>query len=206
MTLTRLSVAWVFIAIVFTSGISLAQGSNQKLSLNEGTIENQFNYVIQKSDKLDDSRLVKSWWLYRLKTHVLDSMKAENEKLIESVETIAVKDQEIVSLKSLLETTNEKLDKAVGEKHSMVFFGISMNKSLYNTIMWALVAVLAAGLILYFILFKRSNSITTETKKSLSEIKEEYEDYRKRALAREQKTVRKLYDEILKYKSKATNI
>jgi len=206
MTLTRLLLAWVFLVFFFSSGVGMSQNSAQKLSLNEGTIENQFNYVIQKSDKFEDYKMVKSWWLYRLKTHVLDSMKAEQAKLIESNAIIAVKDQDIAVLKTSLDDTKEKLDKALSEKNNLVFLGIDMNKNTYNTIMWALVACLTFGLILYIILYRRSNKVTVETKKSLSEIKEEYEDYRKRSLAREQKTVRKLYDEILKYKSKATNV
>jgi DNA mismatch repair ATPase MutS len=44
--------------------------------------------------------------------------------------------------------------------------------------------------------------VTSKTKSDLNEIKDEYEDYRKRALVREQEVVRELYDEILKYKNK----
>jgi len=206
MKLTRLTLASIFIVFLISVGRGSAQTADQKLSLNEGTIENQFDYVIQKSDKFEDYKMVKSWWLYRLKTHVLDSMKAENEKLIESIQTTAVKDQEIMALKISLDAANEKLDHAINEKNTLVFLGINMNKTTYNSIVWFLIAGLAAGLVLFFVLYRRSNAITVSTKKSLAEIKDEYEDYRKRSLAREQKTVRKLYDEILKYKSKVSKV
>jgi hypothetical protein len=206
MKLTRLSLAYIGIAFFLLTGGTSAQSADQKLSLNEGTIENQFNYVIQKSDKFEDYKMVKSWWLYRLKTHVLDSMKVEKDKLIESTNFVAIKEQEIVTLKADLEATNEKLDLAISEKNSLQFLGMTMSKATYNSFVWILIGGLAAGLMLYFILYRRSNAITVATKKSLAELTEEYEDYRKRSLAREQKTVRKLYDEILKYKSKVTKV
>jgi len=204
MTLTRLLLAGIFIAFIQFAGRINAQSTT--LSLNEGTIENQFNYVIQKSNNFEDYKMVKSWMLYRLKTHVLDSMKAENEKLIDATNIVAIKEQEIVTLKAGLDATNEKLDLAIKEKNSLEFLGMRMSKATYNSIVWILIGGLTAGLFLYLILFRRSNVITIATKKSLSELKEEYEDYRKRSLAREQKTVRKLYDEILKYKSKVTKV
>lgn len=206
MTLTKLSLAYISIVLMSVSQIGFSQNSKTKLSLNEGTIENQFNYVIQKSNKFEDYKMVKSWQLYKLKTHVLDSLKSEKAKIIESKEIIVVKNNEIDSLQATLVATNEKLSLAVGEKDSMIFLGRTMNKTAYNSIMWIMLAGMTGLLILYMILFKRSNAVTKSTKKILSEIKTEYEDYRKRSLAREQKTVRKLYDEILKYKNKVSKV
>ena len=42
-----------------------------------------------------------------------------------------------------------------------------------------------------------------QTKTDLEQLKNEFESFRKRALEREQRVVREMYDEILKYKNKA---
>ena len=44
--------------------------------------------------------------------------------------------------------------------------------------------------------------MTTKTRESLTETQEEFETHRKRALEREQKIAREMYDEIIKYKKK----
>ncbi len=206
MKLTRLLLVLLFVVSVSIPPNALSQSNDGKLSLNEGTIENQFNYVIKKSSDYEDYKMVKSWWLYRLKSHVADSLKEEAAKLDESRELIAQRDQEIETLKTTLQSTNEKLNSALKEKNDLIFLGVHLNKTTYNTIVWFLISGLAFLSGIVFVLFKRSNRITVETRKSLSELKEEYEDYRKRTLEREQKTVRKLYDEILKYKSKVTKV
>ncbi len=206
MKLTRLLFVCMVLLFHLVHETTTAQKSVEKLSLNEGTIENQFNYVIKKSNDYEDFKMVKSWWLYRLKTHVLDSMKIEKEKLSKSISLTVEKIKEIESLRATLQTTNDKLSLAVREKNNLVFLGITMNKATYNSIMWVLIAGLTVLLGAFVFLYRRSNAVTIQTKASLSELKEEYEDYRKRTLEREQKTVRKLYDEILKYKSKVTKV
>jgi len=206
MKLTGLLLVLLFVVSVSIPQNTFCQSNDGKLSLNEGTIENQFNYVIRKSNDYEDFKMVKSWWLYRLKSHVADSLKEEAAKLNESRELVAQRDQEIETLKTTLQETNEKLSSAIQEKNDLVFLGTHLNKTTYNTIVWFLISGLAFLSGILFVMFKRSNRITVETRNSLSELKEEYEDYRKRTLEREQKTVRKLYDEILKYKNKVTKV
>jgi len=64
-------------------------------------------------------------------------------------------------------------------KDSIKFVGISLNKIVYNTIMWLIVAVLAGLLSIGFLVFKRNLSITIHTKKEFEDLKKEFEAYRK---------------------------
>jgi hypothetical protein len=52
-----------------------------------------------------------------------------------------------------------------------------------------------------FLLFKRSNVVTVETKQTLEEVREEFDTHRKNALVREQKLARRLQDEVIKNKN-----
>jgi len=182
------------------SGIVLfSQETPEKPSIGKGSIENQFNYVLYRSEKYEDYKMVKSWWLYTLRSQVLDTLKALHENLRDTQNLLSVKNTEIDSLITVMQTLNNELDIALKEKSSMKLLGI---KIVYNSILWFIIAALLVFLLAFVILFKRSNTITTRTKSELTEARNEYEDYRKRTLVREQQIVRQLYDEILKYKSK----
>jgi len=64
--------------------IAYSQESNDeddKLSLNEGTIDNQFEYVIRRSNSYQEFKVVKKTWLYELKAHTLDSLNAVHKEL-----------------------------------------------------------------------------------------------------------------------------
>src|SRR5690554_3225844 len=57
------------------------QSDDDKLSLTSGSLDNQFNYVIKRSNNYQDYKVVKENWLYTLKSHTLDSLKAIQTQL-----------------------------------------------------------------------------------------------------------------------------
>lgn len=192
-------------SLLFTSEI-LAQevveeAEQNKLSLTEGTLENQFEYVIQRSNNYQDYKVVKRDWLTQLKAHVLDSLDAINKDMVKNASTIKNQDEEIRDLKDNLENTKNQLDSTIKEKDSMQLFGLQLSKTGYNVILWSVIAGLLVLLIIFIFKFKSSNSITRETNKKLLEIEDEFEEHRRTAVEREQKVRRQLQDELNKQKS-----
>jgi len=138
--------------------------------------------------------------LDKLRQNVLDTLKVYATKENELKTTISGHETTIASLNKKLEETTNNLAGVTEEKDSMSFLGMLVSKGTYNTILWTIITGLL-GLLLFFIYkFRRSNILTQEAKTSLSEVEDEYEDHRRRALEREQKISRQLQDEINKYK------
>ena len=54
---------------------------DDKLSLTEGTIDNQFEYVIRRSNSYQDFKVIKKTWLYELKAHTIDTLNAVRKEL-----------------------------------------------------------------------------------------------------------------------------
>jgi hypothetical protein len=179
-----------------------SQEAPSKPTLDKGSIESSFTYVIRNASDYEDSKVVKSWWLWRLRSYVLDSIKVYRDSILYIQNVVETKDHQIDSLKTNLKNLNSSLSAAVKERDSLSFLGIVMSKVAYNAIMWFLAAVLFAALLIVFLLYKRSNIIAVRMKTSLAETQEEFEAHRKRALEREQKIAREMYDEVIKYKNK----
>ena len=171
------------------------------LSLTEGTIDNQFEYVIQKSYNYQEYKNVKKTWLYQLKAHTLDSLKALQNELKTTQSTVDSLAQDIVTLKSNLSETESTLADTNEEKDNMALFGLQMSKSNYNVLMWSIIGALFFLLLIFIYKFRNSNSVTRLAKKSLVETEEEFEEHRRTALEREQKVRRQLQDEINKQKT-----
>jgi hypothetical protein len=179
-----------------------SQEAPSKPTLDKGSIESSFTYVIRNASDYEDSKVVKSWWLWRLRSYVLDSIKVYRDSILYIQNVVETKDHQIDSLKTNLKNLNSSLSAAVKERDSLSFLGIVLSKVAYNAIMWFLAAVLFAALLIVFLLYKRSNIIAVRMKTSLAETQEEFEAHRKRALEREQKIAREMYDEVIKYKNK----
>jgi uncharacterized membrane protein len=166
------------------------------------SIESQFNFIIDKSSKYEEFRVVKSTWFFTLRSHVLDSLKSARKKLTETQLLVLTKDHKIDTLKSNLLNINEKLTSVNKEKNSIRFLGIQMAKYYYNSLLWSIIIGLFSLLLFFIMLFRRSNVVTVQTKASLTETKEEFEEHRKRAREREEKLARQYLDELNKYKGK----
>lgn len=199
-TLTLTLVSCLFF-IVVNAQQKTTEEEDDTLSLTKGTIDNQFEYVIQKSYNYQDYKNVKKDWLYQLKAHTLDSLKAIQNDLKTTQNKVDSLAQEITTLKSNLSETKTTLAETNEEKDNMALFGLQMSKSNYNVLMWSVIGVLLVLLLFFIYKFKNSNSVTREAKKSLLETEEEFEEHRRTALEREQKVRRQLQDEINKQKT-----
>lgn len=178
-----------------------ADDTEEKLSLNSGTIDNQFEYVIQKSGRYQEYKVVKRTWLFTLKAHVLDSLNAVHKDLSDTQTVVKTQADEIESLKSNLTNTKSTLNTTNDEKNNISLFGIQTSKASYKVLMWSIIGGLLALLFLFIYKFKGSNSSTREAKHKLEEVETEFEDHRRTALEREQKVRRQLQDELNKHKS-----
>jgi len=61
--------------------------------------------------------------------------------------------------------------------------------------MWSIIGILLSGLLLFIFRFKNSNTLTRQAKIKLDELELDFEDYKRKALEKEQKLGRQLQDE-----------
>lgn len=192
----------VFLAFSITYAQETQNKDDEKLSLTEGTLDNQFDYVIKESnDWHRDYKVIKTNWLRTLKSHTLDSLKIYKVDISQKQTVIDSQANEIASLKSNLTATQSSLDETRAEKDNMSLFGLQMSKTGYSLVMWTIIGLLFALLLMFIFKFKNSNAVTKQAKKTLAETEEEFEEHRRNSLEREQKVRRQLQDEINKHKT-----
>lgn len=202
--------ALLLFLLSITTSAQTPETDSDKLSLNSGTIKNQFDYVITKSNGWNDVKgqkykVIPINWLSDLKTHVIDSLQTAKKDVANTAVLVKAQTQEIASLKTELTTTQQALTNAKNEKDTMSFMGIAIEKNTYRTIMWCAIVILLALLLFFIYQFKNSNAVTKNAKQLLTEVENEFEEHRKIAVEREQKVRRQLQDEINRQRSIKTN-
>jgi flagellar motility protein MotE (MotC chaperone) len=196
--------------VLFTTSIILLLSINSysqkkerkkiKGSLTEGTIESQFDYIYVKSFTYKNTKSVKMGDLQKIKSNVLDSINTLKKELNETKLVVQTQEKEINSLKSDLKTTNDNLTIVTKEKDGIKFLGFPMTKTGYNTILWSIITGLLVFLLFFIYRFKASNTITKQANALLADTEAEFENYKAKALEREQKVRRELQDELNKQK------
>ena len=195
-----------FLLLLFVLTISFAQKIPESKinSINEGSLEEQFDYISRISSNYNDKgkryEVINRIYFESLKTNVIDSLKVLETQIIEANKTIGSQENANSAIQKELENTKTTLEKTDSEKDKISLFGMQLSKGLYNIMLWSIIGVLLLLVFTFIYKFKTSNSITKAAKKSLEEIEQEFEEHRRVALEREQKVRRQLQDEINKQK------
>ena len=190
----------LFVLALLASNLSYSQNKTKDLSLDKGNINEQFDYVITKSSRFENYKVIKFSWINQLKSHVNDSINKLKSDLNTTKQEIVSQKIAFNDLQKELDDVNTNLVATTSTKDNILFFGMPLKKVIYKNIMWALVALLTIALLFFIYQFKNSNSITKRTLKEIDELESEYSISKTRALEREQVLNRKLQDELNKQK------
>lgn len=184
--------------LLFITKISYSQAKKQ--FIDSGSVNNQFENLINNSNKYQDYKVVKLNWLLKLKSNVQDSLNASKKEIISSSNVINKQLKTIDSLNIVLKHSKTEITELNTKIESISLFGLQIEKELFKTIIFSIIGILILLLGLFISKFNKSNSVTKQTKRDLKELEEEYDDHRKKALEREQKVMRRLQDELNKQK------
>jgi hypothetical protein len=167
---------------------------------NQNSLEEQFTDVIEKSNSYQEFKVIEKVKINRLKRNVLDSVAMLESRIDTLSGHIATKDSEISGLKQSLEATKSDLEVSRTKENGIYLFGMLLQKSTYNILLWSVIGVLLLLLIVFFMRYRSSNAVTRSAKEKLAELEAEFEGHRQRSLEREQQIRRKLQDELNKQK------
>ena len=118
------------------SQLAAQDEDEQKPSLNTGPIEEQFDFMVDKSSNYEEYKVIKKAWVYTFRSHFADSLKSMRSDIAGKQALIGQKNTRIDSLNAELQQTREELQTAIKNRDSFSLFGIRMYKSLYNGVMW----------------------------------------------------------------------
>jgi len=187
--------------ILFSFAIAInAQEKETEQTTTSGTIENQFDYLINKSNKYKNYKVVKRESLFQLKKAVNDSLNLVKKDLKSTKIVLKEKEIEITTLTNSLSQTKKVVVELNNQKDSINFFGMLISKPVYNTTLWTIIGVFFAALLFFIFKFNNSNTTTKEINNKFLELEKEYEDHRQRSLEREQQIRRKLQEKLNKHK------
>lgn len=191
-------IALTVLAVLFITTSIFSQST--KKFIDTGSVKNQFDYLVDESNNYQDYKVIKASWLLKLKSNLIDSLSASKKKISENSGIVNSQKQLIDSLNIKLAETETMISELKSEKESISLFGIQFEKTTFKSLIFLIIVGLIGGLLFFITKFKQSNIITTQSKLALKQAEEEFEEYREKALQREQKAMRRLQDELNKQK------
>lgn len=188
----------LLVACFGLSGVVSGQEQTAATDPSPPSLREQFDELISRSNSYQDFWVIKKNAIQDLQKTIQDSLnvqagskrKAESE--LQQVQTRLNKTEELLEA---AEQRSTELDKA---KDSINLFGLPLNKALYQTIVYATLGILLALLVIVSLRYQSRSGATGKVEKALRDTQEEFDQYKKRAIEREQKLKRELQDELNK--------
>jgi preprotein translocase subunit SecF len=190
---------YIAFLLIFITCFAFAQENESGKS--NGTLNEQFDYIMQKSNDFQEYKVVKKDYLLQLKKSSNDSVQKIQKELVGLKKQTASHQTVVSQLKDTLKTTQANLKELQIAQDNVDMFGTTMSKTNYNYLMWGIVSALFFILILVFFQLRSAKSSANESKGNLDKTETDFEDYKHKALEKEQKLGRQLQDEINKHKA-----
>lgn len=190
----------IFFILFFVLGNAQTASKDSLPASINGNLNQQFDYVFQKSNSFQEYKVIKKEYFALLKRNSTDSVNRFKKELEQLKGNFLAYDKNLQSLKDTLATTKSTLKEVKNAQNSMNFLGISVAKSSYSMIMWAIVLVLLFLALFILFRYKSAKTITNESLRNFEKLEDDFEDFKRKSLEKEQKLGRQLQDEINKHK------
>jgi tetrahydromethanopterin S-methyltransferase subunit B len=195
----RSILTFILLTTLITSGI--CQTPMPEI-LEKGTLKEQMDYLEEKTRIYENYRAIREDMFQLTKNNAIDSLNRTKKEVARLEIMVKNLNSRIDSLNRSLESTKTELQETIRTKNSIRILGIEMNKITYNSIMWTIVAILVFLLAVGFLVLKRNVIVTVNTKKELSELKDEFEEYRKQKRLEREKMSMDHFNEIRKLRGR----
>ncbi|UKT62893.1 hypothetical protein [Pedobacter mucosus] len=181
-------------ALLFLN-VAFVQAQQDTTKNTDPSLSGQYNFLLSKSKNLYGSKLINPSRLASLWKSVNDTLRKERKQLIEARAQIKVQKDNISSLKTEVTGKESSLESSNALVNEINFLGISFNKSTYNTIVWAIILILAAGLAIVIFQSGKYRTEATYRTQLYQEVADEFQTHKVKAKDKEMKLARELQDE-----------
>jgi hypothetical protein len=164
----------------------------------QGTLSEQLKYLDEHTRIYENYRAIREDMFRTINKNIIDTLAKARSRINGLTLQTAALNVRIDSLNKSLEASGDKLSRATRTKDSIRVIGMEVNKTVYNTVMWIVLAAMLFLLIAGYLTFQRNRVITVRTKKDLEDLKEEFEGYRQKVRVEREKTNLEHFNEIKK--------
>lgn len=159
------------------------------------SLQGQYKDMLMRSRTQEGYKLVNPYRLTTLWNNTMDTLRAERKKRIEAEGKYTRSIHSVNAMRDSLSQNQESLDQSQAMVNSISLLGIPVEKTLYNSIMWGIVIILALALTVVLILSGKYRKEAAYRVKLFEELSAEFQTYKSKANEREKKLARELQDE-----------
>ena len=188
-----------FILCTFTSKgqLTLQQQLQTELDINS-----QFSTLLSQSKSQDaDFKLIRKSNVEIIRKNVNDSLNTYKKEIAQLKTQTGNSSGTIKNLQDTIVSLQHNLAEEQSKTQTIGFLGTNMDKGFYHIMVWTIICALAIILFVLVVSFKKARVDAVEHQKTAEEVQNDFHNFKKKAMEKEQLLRRQLLDEQLKKNS-----
>ncbi|MFC3562083.1 BAR domain-containing protein [Pedobacter jamesrossensis] len=181
-------------ALLFLN-VAFAHAQQDTSKNTDPSLNGQYQFMLKKSKSLYGARLINPARLSGVWKSVNDTLRKERKQLADARQQIKTQADNIASLKGEVTGKETSLASATASVNEISFLGIPFNKGTYNTIVWAIIIILAAALAIVILQTGKFRKEATYRTQLYQEVADEFQAHKVKAKDKEMRLARELQDE-----------
>ena len=170
------------------------------------SLQEEYDYLIRDTETYEQYKVIPKTRLDQFWALVMDSVSVKNQGISNLKIKLSYEQKVVAGLKAEAEQFQRELNNSLTKNSSINFFGLSLSKSSYQMIVWAIIIILLFVAGLAYSMYLRSNRLTVLHRKRLEEVELEYEQHRTYARDKQVKLKRELQTAINKLESEGRSV
>jgi len=191
----KLKPTLLFLAVMLLVNIAFGQAKQDTSKNTDPSLNGQYNFLLKKSKSLYGAKLINPSRLSSLWKSVNDTLRKERKQLTQAKQEIKSQKDNIASLKGEVTGKESSLASATASVNEISFLGIAFNKGTYNTIVWAIIIILGAGLAIVIFQSGKYRKEANYRTQLYQEVADEFQTHKVKAKDKEMRLARELQDE-----------
>lgn len=156
------------------------------------TLQQKFDNMLENTETYERYKVIPRTDLNTFWSEVTDSLSQKQRK----IQQLQTETQEAKALaqqaRAELSDVQAKLDESLELNDTIYFLGIPFSKVGYHIMVWVIITALAVLAVIAYIMFMRSNSVTSRTKREFETLRAEFEEHKTKARETQVKLKREL--------------
>lgn len=180
----------ITLIIILSSFLAFSQATEEVLV--PKSINDQFDKILNDHKDWEIYKVVPVTKMNAFKKALNDTISKKEAKIKNLVTQIEDGTTQIEDERKKVETLKAELALSDEKNDEIVFLGISFAKTPYQVMVWSIIVVLIILMVFFYLMYLRSNSISTHSRKEIEQVKNELEELRTKAHEKQIKLKRQL--------------
>ena len=162
------------------------------------TLNEKYNQLLETTETYEQYKVIPRTDLNVFWSEVMDSVNRQSGIIADLNTQVQSQQAQVVESRTQANEFEAKLNESLAFNDSISFLGISFTKTSYHIMVWLIIVALAVLAVFSYLMYMRSNSVTSSTKREFESLSAEFDEHRNSARETQAKLKRDLQTAINK--------